>query len=156
MQKRPALIEPNHLSLTRWERQKSHDQSLTLSILITLNPPHFSCPPSTLFEEPVILKSGFLGCQVCFCQQQVRCAFQPLGITRRPRYWLLLVPQHCAGAFYRPMCNEAASPCRCGGFLTPSPPPFRRSNVSLRCNVKKQKTKLRSLAQMWLFFLTWC
>lgn len=104
MQKRPLLSNTitRHWQDERGEnRQESCDQSLTSSILITLNPPHFSSPPA-LFEEPVILKSGSLGCQVSLRQQQVRCGFQPLGISRRPRYRLLLVFQRCAGAFCRP------------------------------------------------------
>lgn len=128
-------------------RQKSRDQSWTSSVLITLNPPHFSSPPA-LFEEPVILKSGSLGCQVSLRQQQVRSGFQPLGISRRPRYRLLPVFQRCAGAFRKPQKpNGSASPRlnrsnRCREFRDISSPPHthlhrrdvspRRSNVSLR------------------------
>lgn len=124
-------------------RQKSRDQSLTSSILITLNPPHFPSPPA-LFEEPVILKSGSLGCQVSLRQQQVRCSFQPLGISRRSRYRLLPVFQRCAGAFCRPFETDvSASPCR-------------RGDAQMCLCVCNYGKKQRSLPQMWHIFLILC
>lgn len=125
-------------------RQKSCDQSWTSSVLITLNPPHFSSPPA-LFEESVILKSGFLGCQVSLRQQQVCCRFQPLGISHRPRYRLLLVLQRCAGAFCRP----------------PKPTgQHGRASAENSWHIHRHRWdaqmcpciyKLRSFAQMWYF-----